>query len=190
MGLFHFCIVEYLRDNYELEETRTVLVKIIKTNNSKYIDKIISSTNSQTEVRPADDLQKDIEQYFLSKGYYYDRRKNYYKNLKMDRNRIFNIAKTAQYIEIILFRRPHAARSNLTTLLKGNESYTRIFNKNINIEAYLKSCMIYKVIDLFIKDFDDTSDILYSKYGVSMKNFTFHIMLIIVAIKNGKSIIN
>ena len=79
MGLFHFCIVEYLRDNYELEETRTVLVKIIKTNNSKYIDKIISSTNSQTEVRPADDLQKDIEQYFLSKGYYYDRRKTIIK---------------------------------------------------------------------------------------------------------------
>ena len=76
--------MEYLRDNYELEETRTVLVKIIKTNNSKYIDKIISSTNSQTEVRPADlratdDLQKDIEQYFLSKGYYYDRRKTIIK---------------------------------------------------------------------------------------------------------------
>ncbi len=190
-----FCIVEYLRDNYDMEESRTVLIKIIKTNDNKYIDKIISSTNSQTEVRPADlratdDLQRDIEQYFLSKGYYYDRRKNYYKNLKKERNKIFNIAKTAQYIETILFRRPHAARSNPTTLLKGNESYTRIFNKNINIEAYLKSCIIYKVVDSFIKEFDTESDILYAKYGVSMKNFTFHIMLIIVAIKSGKSIIN
>lgn len=188
-----FCIVEYLNDTYYEEENRTLLIKIIKTNDSKYIDKIISSTNSQTEVRPADlratdDLQRDIEQYFLSKGYYYDRRKNYYKNLRVERNKIFTIAKTAQYIETILFRRPHAARSNPTTLLKGNESYTRIFNRNINLEAYLKSCMIYKVVDSFIKEFDN--DPLYLKYGVSMKNFTFHIMLIVAAIKNGKSMIN
>lgn len=178
-----FCIVDYIKNNYEEDESRTVLLKIIKTNESKNIDKIISSTNSQTEVRAADlrateEIQRDIEQYFLSRGYYYDRRKNYYKNLKKDRNKIFTIAKTAQYVETILFRRPHAARSNPTTLLKSDESYTRIFNKKINIEVYLKVCMIFKVVDSFIKEIDKESDPIYQKYGVSIKHFTFHIMLI------------
>ncbi|MGN2339760.1 AIPR family protein [Clostridium cagae] len=190
-----FCITEYLRENYDSDENRTVLVKIIKTTDCKNIDKIISSTNSQTEVRPADlratdDLQRDIEEYFLSKGYYYDRRKNYYKNLKKERNKIFNIAKAAQYIETILFKRPHAARSNPTTLLKGNESYTRIFNKSINVDAYLKSCMIYKLVDTMIKDFDKDSDLIYSKFGVSMKHFTFHIMLVVSCLVCKKTSIN
>lgn len=178
-----FCIVEYLQDNYEIDETRTVLIKIIKTNDANNIDKIISSTNSQTEVRPADlratdELQRDIEQYFLSQGYFYDRRKNYYKNQNQERNKIFNIAKTAQYIETILFKRPHAARSNPTTLLKSDEKYKSIFNKSINVEAYLKSCIINKKVDYFIKEFDKENDPIYIQYGISMKHFTFHMMLI------------
>ena len=50
------------------------------------MDDIIESTNFQNKVTPGtlratDDIQKDIEQYFLSENYYYDRRKNYYSNL-------------------------------------------------------------------------------------------------------------
>lgn len=178
-----FCIVEYLQDNYDIDDKRTVLVKIIKITDAKSIDKIISSTNSQTEVRAADlratdDLQRHIEQYFLSKGYFYDRRKNYYKNLKKDRNKTFNIGKTAQYIETLLFKKPHAARSNPTTLLKRDESYKRIFNNDINIDAYLSSCKIFKVVDSFIKEFDKEDDPINKEFGASMKHYTFHIMLI------------
>lgn len=190
-----FCITEYLQSNYDLEDKRTVLVKIIKIIDSKNIDKIISSTNSQTEVRAADlratdDLQRDIEQYFLSEGYYYDRRKNYYKNLKKDRNKTFNIGKTAQYIETILYRKPHAARSNPTTLLKRDDSYTRIFNKKINIEAYLSSCKVYKVVDSYIKDFDKENDPVNQQFGASMKHYTFHIMLIVCSLVNNKVNVN
>ncbi|WHY72646.1 AIPR family protein [Fictibacillus enclensis] len=187
-----FCIADYIRDNDPEEESRTVLIKIIKTTDSRNIDKVISSTNSQTEVRPADlratdDLQRDIEQYFLSQGYYYDRRKNYYKNLNKERNKIFTIAKTAQYIETILFKRPHAARSNPTTLLKSDDSYKRIFNKDTNIEAYLKSCMVYKNIDSYIKEYDKDHDPLHKTYGASMKHFAFHIMFIAVGMTLCKS---
>lgn len=178
-----FCIAEYLSSNEVQDDNRTVLVKIIKIKDTKTIDKIISSTNSQTEVRAADlratdELQRDIESYFLSQGYFYDRRKNYYKNLKKDRNKIFTIGKTAQFVETILFKKPHAARSNPTTLLKKDESYTRIFNKDINIDTYLKSCQIFKIIDSYIKEFDKETDLININFGASMKNFTFHLMLL------------
>lgn len=178
-----FCIAEYLNSNEVQGDNRTVLVKIIKIKDTKTIDKIISSTNSQTEVRAADlrathELQRDIESYFLSQGYFYDRRKNYYKNLKKDRNKIFTIGKTAQFVETVLFKKPHAARSNPTTLLKKDESYTRIFNKDINIDTYLKSCQIFKVIDSYIKEFDKETDLININFGASMKNFTFHLMLL------------
>ena len=48
-------------------------------------DQVIRATNRQTAVsdaslRATDDVQRQIENYFLTKGWYYDRRKNFYKN--------------------------------------------------------------------------------------------------------------
>lgn len=190
-----FCIFNEFKDKDLSKEQRSIMIKIIKTDDDKCIDKIISSTNSQTEVRPADlratdELQRDIENYFLGKGYYYDRRKNYYKNQRKERGKIFGIAKTAQYVETILFRRPNNARSNPTSLLKSDDNYNRIFNKDFKIEAYLKCCLIFKVVDKYIKDIDPEKDLIQNKYKASIKNFTFHLMLIIVCIHLKKSEFN
>ncbi len=46
------------------------------------------------------------------------------------------------------------------------------------MEAYLKSCIINKKVDYFIKEFDKENDPIYIQYGISMKHFTFHMMLI------------
>lgn len=190
-----FCIFNEFKDKDLSKEKRSIMIKIIKTDDDKCIDKIISSTNSQTEVRPADlratdELQRDIENYFLGKGYYYDRRKNYYKNQRKERGKIFGIAKTAQYVETILFRRPNNARSNPTSLLKSDDNYNRIFNKDFKIEAYLKCCLIFKVVDKYIKDTNPEKDVIQNKYKASIKNFTFHLMLIIVCIHLKKSKFN
>ena len=187
-----FCIAEYFKNNLDVKDNRCVLIKIVKTQDNELIDKIISSTNSQTDVRVAelrstDELQRNIEQYFLSQGYFYDRRKNYYKNKKEDRSKIFNIAKTAQYIETILYQNPHKARTNPTTLLKTDSSYNRIFNEKRNIESYLKACLINRLVDSFVKkNSNNGKDLLYNTYGVSMKNFSFHIMMILVALQSHK----
>lgn len=182
-----FCIYNEFKDKDIASENRSIMIKIIKTDDSKYIDKIISSTNSQTEVRAADlratdELQRDIESYFLSKGYYYDRRKNFYKNQRKERNKIFSIAKTAQYIETLLYKKPNNARSNPTSLLKSDDNYSRIFTKDNSIEVYLNSCLIYKVVDRYVKDIESSNDPVQLKYRTSIKNFTFHLMLIIVCV--------
>ena len=179
-----FCIYNELKDKDLINDNRSIMIKIIKSNDDGCIDRIISATNSQTEVRAADlratdRFQRDIESYFLSKGYYYDRRKNFYKNQGKKRSKIFTIAKTAQYIETILFRNPHSARSNPTSLLKSDNNYSRIFSEKINIETYLKVCCIYKITDNFIKDLNG-NDPIQIQYNASIKNYKFHLMLIMV----------
>ncbi len=182
-----YSIFNFFTENNSLlkDEKRTILIKLIKSNDLKVIDKIIKSTNSQTAVRPADLkatdwLQRDIEEYFISEGYFYDRRKNYYKNLNKDRNKIFDIPKVAQYIETVLFKSPWTARANPTSLVKDAETYKKIFNYKVPLELYLKVCIINKFVNGSIINMEE--DLISNNYWVSIRNFTFHLMLITTVI--------
>lgn len=129
------------------DDKRSVLVKVIINNNKKTIDHIIASTNSQNPVSPAllratDDVQREIELFFGNKGYYYDRRKNYYKNQGKPASKIFGIQYNAQSVEAILFNNPHITRSKPTSLIKEDSAYNRIFNSSINYKLYLNCCLI------------------------------------------------
>ena len=156
-----FTLEKYFNQNTTLrEDSRSILVKVIIINegdaNKKAIDRIISSTNSQNAVPPVllratDDIQRKLEVYFSNSGYYYDRRKNYYKNLSKPASRIFGIQATAQAIQSILHKEPDTARAKPTTLIKTNESYKKIFDESVNFSAYLKCVLIYKVVNDFIK---------------------------------------
>ena len=69
------------------EDTRTILVRVIKPESEESRDNIIFSTNNQTSIpksslRVTDTIHLQIEMYFKNRGLYYDRRKNYYKNQK------------------------------------------------------------------------------------------------------------
>jgi len=182
-----YSIFNFINENSDLleNEERTILIKLIKSNESKVIDKIIKSTNSQTAVRPADLkatdwLQRDIEEYFISEWYFYDRRKNFYKNLNKDRNKIFDIPKVAQYVETILFKSPWTARANPTSLVKDNKNYKKIFNSDIPLQVYLNSCIINKFVSNSILEMN--TDLISEKYWVSIRNFTFHLMLILTVL--------
>ena len=137
-------------------DTRSVLVKIIKSTDKTTIDKIISATNSQTAVNPSllratDDVQRKIELFFEQQGYFYDRRKNYYKNLGKPINKIFSIQGTAQAIHAILNYKPAESRAKPTTLIKTKESYDMIFRESINFKSYLNCCLVSRCINDIIK---------------------------------------
>lgn len=67
-------------------DKRSVLVRVICEENAEEArDRIIRATNSQTSIPPAslrsaDDIHRNIEDYLGFNGYFYDRRKNFYKN--------------------------------------------------------------------------------------------------------------
>jgi hypothetical protein len=80
-------IHDYLHDaeTNDPARTRGLLVRIIVTDDHRTRDKVIRATNRQTAVpaaslRATDQIQRDLETYFLSEDWYYERRKNYYRN--------------------------------------------------------------------------------------------------------------
>lgn len=174
-----FSIYHHYNETSNINDDRSILIKVIQSNKKETIDKVISSTNNQSPVSPillraTEDLQRNIEYFFLSKGYFYDRRKNYYKNQGKPLSKIFNIQFTAQSVEAIMNKNPSAARSKPTTLIKTDKSYSTIFNENIDLNVYLNCSVIVYYIKKQILNIEDL------KTKNLMKNFTFHLSLILV----------
>ncbi|WP_108246878.1 AIPR family protein [Muricauda brasiliensis] len=175
--------------NYEKNDsdTRSVLVKIVKSTDKETIDKIISATNRQTPVNPAllratDDIQRKLELYFEQKGYYYDRRKNFYKNQGKPISKIFAIQSTAQSIHAILNRKPSESRAKPTTLIKTTDSYETIFRPNQNFQSYLNCCLVVRSVETKIKN----SEFTKSEKSL-VRTFTYHTARIAVSEMTGKS---
>lgn len=171
-----FSIFQYFSE--DSSDSRSVLVKVIVTSDKVIVDSIIASTNYQNSVAPGllratDDIQRDIESYFLNKGYFYDRRKNYYRNRGKQANRIFGIQAAAQAIKSIIGGEPNVARSNPSGLLKTDSMYNTIFNKNDNFQGYLNCCIITSWIHAYVLRTTNTP------LGTGLRNFKLHLSWII-----------
>jgi hypothetical protein len=169
----------YNNHNSDENDNRSVLVKVIINNNKVITDNIIASTNSQNPVsatllRATEPIQRDLELFFLNENYYYDRRKNYYKNLGKPATKIFSIQYTAQSIQSLVFDSPHSARATPTSLLKNDETYNRIFNTSRNYKGYLNCTLINKKAHNFWLKFED------SEIKLQTSNFKFHLSLLSV----------
>lgn len=183
-----YTIFNYFKENIDkLEnEDRNILLKIVNTDSINISDMIISSTNRQNAVKPAqlkatDPIQKDIEQLLLKNGIYYERRKNYYKNRGIDKHKIVTLENLAQYLESIYYGNCSGARNNPTTLLKSEKLYNKLFNSNINPNIYtITSEVALKTLECLRKIKKNNDDIFNKKHSVSLDIFKFYIMRMIV----------
>lgn len=112
---------------------RNVLIRILVTDDKESRDRIIRATNSQTRIpiaslRATDAIHRNIEDYLYQKGLFYDRRKNYYKNMGKPVNKILSISSLAQLFLAFALRDPGNARARPSSLLKRDDDYERIFN--------------------------------------------------------------
>lgn len=152
-------IYNYLKNSSadnEKDKNRAILIRIIVTNNTKSINRIIKATNFQTPIPPAslkatDPIQSDIENYFLSKDWYYDRRKNYYKNMGKPIDRIISIPYLAQAVMAIVLREPNISRSRPSSIIKTQSEYDRVFKEKSNLEVYIFCVEVVKQVELFIR---------------------------------------
>jgi hypothetical protein len=139
-----------------VQDERAILIKIIVENNLEARDRIIKATNFQTPIpasslRATEPIQRDIEDYFLQNDWFYDRRKNYYKNIGKPSDKIVGIPYLAQAVTSIVHREPHNAKARPTTIIKGENNYSRIFNSTINIHVYLFCAKLIKKIESYIR---------------------------------------
>ena len=133
-------------------DNRSVMVKIVSSEDEETRDKIIKATNSQNRIQSAtlratDKVQRDIEDALKSANLYYDRRKNYYKNEGKPRDRIISISLMAQATMSIILGRPDSARARPSSLIKSDDDYSKVFSESFPISFYVNAAgLIHRVL--------------------------------------------
>ncbi|PVM93645.1 AIPR family protein [Caulobacter endophyticus] len=132
MTLQNPLIVNGLQTSYEVnrwargggsDTSRLVMVRIIETTDEDVINSIIKATNYQTKVKPhslraTEEIHRQIEILLLQHNIFYDRRRNYYKNLNKPASRTIGIDRMAQAVTAMLLETPNVARARPTSLMK------------------------------------------------------------------------
>jgi hypothetical protein len=135
---------------------RAVLVRILVTGDDPATrDQVIRATNRQTSVpaaslRATDNIQRDIEAYFLGHGWFYDRRKNFYRNTGKSPERIVSIPVLAQAVMAMGLSRPDNSRARPSSLLKRDDDYRKIFSDKLPVNIYLWLASSLKAVDSFL----------------------------------------
>jgi hypothetical protein len=134
---------------------RMLLVRIIVTDDPAVRDQVIRATNRQTSVqdyslRATDEVQRNIENYLLTRNWYYDRRKNFYKNEGKDPSRIVDISTLGAAMTAMGLFRPDLARGKPSSLLKSDENYLKVFNSSIELDIYYWVAKTQRAVDAFL----------------------------------------
>ena len=157
-------IVNGLQTSYELHkhfhglkdknDKRKILIRIIRTVAPDSIDRIIKATNSQTRIPSAwlhatEDIHRKIEISLRNAGYYYDRRKNFYKNQGKPTRLIITIPYLSQALAAILLQKPDDARARPTTIVEKH--YKFLFPSKSETGVYVSSVKILKRVNEFLE---------------------------------------
>ena len=149
-------VFKYFRQSHNVDDNRSILVRVIVTDDPTSRDSIIKATNSQTVIpeaslRSTDHIHRNIEQYLRGKDLYYDRRKNFYKNLGKPVTKTISISYLAQAIMAVMLQQPDYARARPSTLLRNDADYERVFNEKYPIDVYFKCVSIMKQVETFVR---------------------------------------
>lgn len=166
-------IYNYFSENREAleSEKRSILLRIIVPDNEESRDQIIFATNNQPNIpkatlRVTDPIHLQIEMYFKSRGLFYDRRKNYYKNQGHKPAEIVGVSFLAQCLITIFLKKPDYARARPSTLLNDEKTYNELYEKNNDLEVFYRVALLGKKIQKNVRSGSDyssaeKSDILY-----------------------------
>jgi len=165
------------------DTNRSILIKIININDPVARDKIIRATNLQTAVplasfKAMDQIQKNIETYFQTQNWYYDRRRNFYKNIGKPSDKIVSIELMAQSIMAMIFRKPQVARARPTSIVR--DQYDKVFDEHFSPSLYLFCAQLIKLIEKYLrKNIDDFT-------RQEKTNLKFHIAMITLMLATKK----
>lgn len=165
----------------ELIDDVSVLVRIYSTSieNQSFIDKITLTTNNQNKIglrdlKSNDIVQSDLQKLLLDKyGYYYEKKVNEYKDVKIDINKKVNNEKLAQAFMALGRKRPSIARSKPNYIWGDERDYDSIFRKSTPSQL-LFSYKIYEycnskkkvLIDAYKADDNLYSTITYGLFHI------------------------
>ncbi len=135
---------------------RSVLVKVIVSNNTENRDEIIRATNNQTIVElsalhATDKIQRDVEEALKLNEYYYERRTNYYKNQGAPLERIVTPLYLAGGFLSLILKAPEQASNLKSKFMRIEDSYNKVFSNNTDLQVWSKIAFILKTTDTFLE---------------------------------------
>lgn len=134
------------------EDNRTILVKVIVAADDDMRARIIKATNYQntialSDIRGLDKIQRDIDHFLFDHGWFYDRRKNYYKNQGKPADRIVSVAYVASAVRAIALGDPARWQSQRAKSLRDDTTYHSLFNESWDLRVYLACVEITRAVE-------------------------------------------
>ena len=123
------------------DSSRALLVKVLVSDDQGVRDRIIRATNSQTVVevaalRATDKVQRDIESILGKSNWYYERRKNYYKNVGQPASRFVTpLYAAAGYVALVM-KNPAVASSLKNRFMRNESAYALVFSGETSLEVW------------------------------------------------------
>lgn len=134
----------------------SILVRIITAADYGVRDAVIGGTNRQTSIssiqlHATETLQREIEEYLETQGWYYERRRYQYRGSRIPAGKIVTILELAQVVIAVALGRPDDARARPSTLLNDDANYQSIFSTKMPREVYSKLIAVIRGVDEFLR---------------------------------------
>lgn len=149
-------VYHYFSDGGDRQDDRAILVKIILTSDEQARARIVKATNYQSSVdlasmRGLDKIQHDIEHFLADHGWFYDRRKNFYKNQGRPAERIVSISYLAAAVRAIALGDPVRSGRQRSRSLRDEDVYAQVFNPSWDLNVFLASLEISHKIETILQ---------------------------------------
>lgn len=136
-------------------QSRAVLVKVVVSKDEVIRDSVIRATNNQTAVEQSslhatDKIQRDIEDILIRSGFYYERRKNFYRNQGVSNSDILSPLYLAAGYVCLILKSPFWASRLSARIMRQTEIYDSIFSEKISINVWPKIAHVFSVVDVFL----------------------------------------
>ena len=171
------------------DDQRMLLVRVIVENDRSKRDEIIRATNRQTNIkhssfRATEPIHREIEDYLVTIGFFYDRRKNFYKREGKAVDRIVSIDRLAQAVLAVLRQEPHTARARPTTAIRDDSDYKQIFPGDKTTHPLQMYGIIVKMLAVVEEHFRSIAN---ADNQVQRNNLKFHVLMVLSWAVNGGS---
>jgi hypothetical protein len=169
-------VYQHFKTEPDRDDHRAILLKIVLTSDEQTRARIIKATNYQNTVdlgslRGLDRIQQDIDHFLADHGWFYDRRKNYYKNQGRPADRIVSIAYLAAAVRAIALGDPVRSQRQRSRSLREESVYSQVFNPRWDLNVYMASVEITRAIETILQ----TRKTVYETPPISLVHFIAYI---------------
>jgi hypothetical protein len=146
-------LYRYFSEAVQDDDPRAILVKIILAADDDIRARIIKATNYQntvdlTSLRGLDKIQRDIEAFLADHGWFYDRRRNFYKNQGKPSDRIVSMSYLASAVRAIALGDPAKSQKQRSRSLRDEQTYRQVFDASWDLHVYLASLEITRAVEI------------------------------------------